>query len=220
MTLTKICGIRTSAEADAAQKAGAWAIGQVFAPSRRRISPEKAAEINLHFPQLFKIGVFVNEKLEIIRDIVEYCRLDGVQLHGDEGPEVVKKLDIPVIKSFAVEGPLDTLLLQRWQPWAYHLDSKSSGPVRGGTGRAFNWEHIGAAASRFRIMLSGGLNPDNVGAAIKTVRPWAVDVSSGVEFPGGGKDPDSIVRFVRQVREADMAAALDISERRFDYECS
>lgn len=218
MTLIKICGIKTFEEAIAAQTARVWAIGQVFAPSKRRISPETAAEINARFPSLFKIGVFVNEKVEVIRDIVDFCRLDAVQLHGDEEPEIIGKLNVPVIKSFAVEAPLEPELYQQWQPWAYHFDTKSTSPIRGGTGNIFNWDYIGAMQPLVRIMLAGGLTPENVGMAVRKVKPWAVDVSSGVEFPAGGKNPAAIYEFVKQVREADLMSALDKSERRIDYE--
>ncbi len=203
MTLVKICGIKTIEEAAAAHKAGAWAIGQVFAPSKRRINPEQAASINQSIPSLFKIGVFVDEKPEIIRDIVDHCALNAVQLHGDEEPEIIKKLSIPVIKSFSLEGPLNVKLLEIWKPWAFHFDSKSTGPIRGGTGNTFNWDYLGPSTSSVRIMLAGGLAPDNVSRAVKKVRPWAVDVSSGVEYPGGGKDPAAMAEFVKQVKEAE-----------------
>lgn len=204
MTLVKVCGIKTIKEARAAREAGAWAIGLVFAPSPRRVDPVEAAHIcndMLYGP--LKIGVFVNEEIEVIRQIAALCRLDAVQLHGEESPGIVGQLDWPVIKSFQVEGPLEQTLIEQWKPWAYHFDTKSRGPVRGGTGRVFNWEHLDKMTGSKRIIVSGGLEPDNVGQLINRLKPWAVDVSSGVEHPGGGKDPAAIHRFMARVREAD-----------------
>lgn len=208
MTLVKICGIKTIEEARAAQEAGAWAVGLVFAPSPRRIEPAAAAHICQAVKNgPLKIGVFVNEELDTIRRIAALCRLDAVQLHGEESPEFVKQLVCPVIKSFAVEGPLDFKLIEQWKPWAYHFDSKSCSPVRGGTGRVFNWDHLAGLPGWERIIVSGGLAPDNVGQIINRFKPWAVDVSSGVEHPGGGKDPEAVRRFMARVREADAREA-------------
>jgi phosphoribosylanthranilate isomerase len=204
MTLVKVCGIKTIDEARAAREEGVWAVGLVFAPSPRRIEPVAAARIcraMINGP--LKIGVFVNEELDSIRRIAALCRLDAVQLHGEESPRLVEQLVWPVIKSFPVDGPLDHKLLEQWKPWAYHFDSKSWGSVRGGTGRVFNWDHLHGLPGRERIIVSGGLDPDNVGRLINRLKPWAVDVSSGVEHPGGGKDPEAIQRFMARVREAD-----------------
>ncbi|MEQ8175144.1 MAG: phosphoribosylanthranilate isomerase [Syntrophomonadaceae bacterium] len=208
MTLVKICGIKTIEEARAAREAGAWAVGLVFAPSKRCLDPLEAAHICSAMKNgPLKIGVFVNEELDTIRRIAALCGLDAVQLHGEENPRVVKQLVWPVIKSFPVDGPLDHHLMEQWNPWAYHFDSKSRGPVRGGTGRVFNWEHLAGLPGRERIIISGGLDPDNVGELINRLKPWAVDVSSGVEHPGGGKDQDAIFRFMARVREADAREA-------------
>lgn len=208
MTLVKVCGIKTIEEARVAKECGVWAVGLVFAPSPRQIDPVEAARIcNTMMDGPLKIGVFVNEEVDTIRQIAALCNLDAVQLHGDESPAVVEQLVCPVIRSFPVEGPIDHTLTEQWKPWAYHFDTKSRGPVRGGTGRVFKWEHLDGMSEKERIIVSGGLNPDNVGYLIKRLKPWAVDVSSGVEHPGGGKDPEAIHRFVVRVREADAWAA-------------
>lgn len=204
MTMVKVCGIKTIDEARAAREAGVWAIGLVFAPSLRRVDPGEAARICAAIRNgPLKIGVFVNEELDTIRRIAALCRLDVVQLHGEESPRIVEELVWPVIKSFPVDGVLDHSLFEQWKPWAYHFDSKSQGAVRGGTGRVFDWDCLEGLLERERIIVSGGLDPNNVGQLINRLRPWAVDVSSGVEYPGGGKDPEAIRRFVARVNEAD-----------------
>lgn len=208
MTRVKICGIRTGAEARAARECGVWAMGLVFAPSRRRIDPATAARIcRGEGAGLLKIGVFVNESPARIRKIIQACGLDAVQLHGEEEPSIISEFDVPVIKSFPVFAPLEPGLLTRWQPWAYHFDSPGSKVGRGGTGCVFDWSHLARMAAGSRVIIAGGLEPDNVGRAIEMITPWAVDVSSGVEFPDGGKDPAAIQRFMDSVKEADRHVA-------------
>lgn len=207
MTLVKVCGIKHMDEARAASEAGVWAIGLVFAPSPRRVEPVTAMRICRAMTNgPLKIGVFVNEDVNTIRRIADLCRLDAVQLHGEESPGVTDQLIWPVIKSFPVEGPLNHSLIEQWNPWAYHFDSRSQGQVRGGTGKVFNWDHIDGLPGSKRIIVAGGLASDNVGQLIKRLKPWAVDVSSGVEHPGGGKDPEAISRFMDRVREADAVS--------------
>ncbi len=201
MTRVKICGIRSLEEAIAAREAGAWAIGQVFAPSPRRLEVDIAAAINRELGQsILKIGVFVNEEAENLRRIVASCRLDMVQLHGDEEPAYLEEVSVPVIKSFRVRGSLELEQLKRWRPWAYLFDSYHPG-VYGGTGESFDWSFLQEIARQERIILAGGLNTENVGRAIHQLRPMAVDVSSGVEYPGGGKDPAKIREFINIVQE-------------------
>jgi phosphoribosylanthranilate isomerase len=203
VTLVKICGIKTFEEARIALEAGAWAIGEVFAPSPRRLEVVSAAAINKRLGQtVVKIGVFVNEGLEQVREIVTLCHLDMVQLHGEEPPEYLPEIPVPVIKSFPVKGPLTVKQIQQWPAWAYHLDAYRSG-LRGGTGQVFNWDWIPCLPGLARIILSGGLNEYNIEFAIRQIRPMAVDISSGVEFPGRGKDPDKIKRFIEKVKEVD-----------------
>ncbi len=205
MTLVKICGIKNLEEAVCAASHGTWAIGEVFAPSPRRIAVEKAATINRNLNgSIIKIGVFVNEKLEEVERIAKLCRLDMVQLHGDEPPEYVEELKLPVIKSFSLTGSPDPEHFRRWRPYIYLFDTFSTS-VRGGSGQTFNWEWLEGLPREIRFILAGGLNPRNVGAAIQRLRPLAVDVSSGVEYPRGGKDPLLIETFIREAKEADAS---------------
>jgi len=205
MTLVKICGIKNEEEAVCAVNHGAWAIGEVFAPSPRRIAAEEAAAINRTLNgNIMKIGVFVNEKLEEIENIAKLCRLDMVQLHGDEPPEYVEELRLPVIKCFSLIGSPDPEHFRRWRPHIYLFDTFSNA-VRGGSGQTFNWEWLEGLPREIRFILAGGLNPGNVGAAIQRLRPLGVDVSSGVEYPGGGKAPLLIEAFIRGVKEADAS---------------
>ena len=205
MTRVKICGIKTIQEAKYACDYGAWAIGEVFAPSPRRITVEEAASINRTLNgSIMKIGIFVNEKLEEVERTAEICRLDMVQLHGDEPPEYVQELKLPVIKCFSLTGSPDPEHFRRWRPYIYLFDTFSTS-VRGGSGQTFNWEWLEGLPREIRFILAGGLNPSNVGAAIQRLRPLAVDVSSGVEYPGGGKDPLLIEAFIRGVKEADAS---------------
>lgn len=205
MTLVKICGIKNEEEAVCAVSHGAWAIGEVFAPSPRRIAVEEAAAINRALNgSIMKIGVFVNKKLEEVEHIAKLCRLDMVQLHGDEPPEYVEELQLPVIKSFSLTGSPDPEYFRRWRPYIYLFDTFSTA-VRGGSGQTFNWEWLQGLPREIRFILAGGLNPRNVGGAIQRLRPLAVDVSSGVEYSRGGKDPLLIEAFIREVKEADAS---------------
>lgn len=201
MVRVKICGITTPEAARAAAEAGADAIGLVFAPSRRRVSVEQAKAIVAALPPFVsRVGVFVDEAPERIAAIVEACGLDAIQLHGEEPPEACRWwFPWKVIKAIRVRGLESLEGLARYQVDAFLLDSFVPGEL-GGTGRTFDWEIAKAAASRFRIILAGGLTPENVGDALDLVRPYGVDVSSGVET-GGVKDPGKIRAFVARVRE-------------------
>ncbi len=203
MTRVKICGIRSLEEARMAVKFGAWAMGEVFADSPRRISIEQAEQINRQLGEdILKIGVFVNEKLESIKSIIKTCSLDVVQLHGEEKPEYAAEIDIPVIKSFSLTGPVEPDYIKQWKVWAYLFDTYSPA-VRGGTGKSFDWRWLDGIRADNKIILAGGLKSSNVATAINAIRPLAVDVSSSVEFPGGGKSLEKIEQFIMAVKEAD-----------------
>jgi phosphoribosylanthranilate isomerase len=207
MTLIKICGISNPEEAVWAGKYGAWALGEVFAPSPRRIEVEKAAALNRELKDgILKVGVFVNEELPEVKRIADYCELDLVQLHGDEAPEYLAELSLPVIKCFSLQGPPDPDYLRLWRPCLYLFDTCGTA-VRGGSGRSFNWEWLAELPPDIRFILAGGLNPSNVGGAVKKLKPLAVDVSSGVEYPGGGKNPLMIDAFINAVKEADAGVS-------------
>lgn len=199
MVRIKICGITTPEAARAAADAGADAVGLVFAPSRRRVSVEQAKAIVAVLPPFVsRVGVFVDEAPERIAAIAETCGLDVLQLHGDEPPEACQWFPRKVIKAIRIRGPESLEDLERYQVDAFLLDTFVPGEP-GGTGRTFDWGIARAAASRFRVILSGGLTPENVTQALEVVRPYGVDVSSGVET-GGAKDPEKIRAFIAAVR--------------------
>ncbi len=200
----KICGFTDPEQAKAAALMGANAIGIVFAKSPRQVSPEKAKQICLALPPFVQsVGVFVNEKPEKIRQIASFCHLDLIQLHGDEDPEFCSSLGLRVIKAFCIrdkqdiekihpyEGRVQGVLLDAW--------SRDS---RGGTGRTFDWSLAKQACQSLAlpVILAGGLNPENVTQAIKLVRPYGVDTSSGVEESPGQKDPNKVQAFIGAVR--------------------
>jgi phosphoribosylanthranilate isomerase len=199
----KICGITRSEDALAAADLGTDAIGFVFAPSPRRVSPDKAREIVMALPPLVQtVGVFVDEDPEKVLSIAALCRLDMLQLHGKESPDYCRRFGHRVIKALRVHGPDG---LQAGSEYvgavdALLLDTYVRGQ-QGGTGRTFDW-NLALGAKRFgRIILAGGLNPDNVGAAISAVKPYAVDASSGLEQKPGIKDHEKMVRFIQIVRQ-------------------
>lgn len=205
MTRVKICGIRTLEAAQAAAEAGADAVGFVFWPrSRRSIRPEEAAQISRTLPPfVVRVGVFVDERPEVMEEIAEAVGLDAVQLHGDEPPEVCGALRRRVIKAIRVQDPSSLAQAARYEVSAILLDTYAP-DTYGGTGRPFDWSLAQEVCGWGRpVILSGGLTPENVGEAIERVRPYGVDVSSGVETDGK-KDPRKIRAFVEAVRRADL----------------
>jgi phosphoribosylanthranilate isomerase len=204
MTRIKICGITTPEDALTAVEAGADALGFVFyKESPRHIFPEEAARIiNLLPPFVQAVGLFVNEAPEVVNQVSRNCRLGLVQLHGDETPDYCRRIEQRVMKAFRVRSltcldpiadyRLSGCLLDAYSPSFY-----------GGTGTSFNWEIAQEAVKRgHKIVLAGGLTPDNVAEAIRQVHPYAVDVSSGVESAPGKKDADKIRQFIRNAKEA------------------
>jgi phosphoribosylanthranilate isomerase len=208
----KICGIQDEAGALAAAEAGADAIGLVFAPSRRQVDLEQARRVGAALPPFVtKVGVVVNEPLDRLRALVDGVRLDAVQLHGDEPADycaAVREWGVAVIKAVAVAGPLDAVRLRALPVSAVLLDTHRPG-ARGGTGEPFDWSLAAPVAAGVRVILSGGLTPENVSAGIRAVRPYAVDVSSGVETDGR-KDPEKIRRFVAAARSEAAAARSEV----------
>ncbi len=202
MVRIKICGITRLEDALEAVRLGADAVGFVFANSPRRITSEIAREISISLPPFIsRVGVFVNEDIKSITEIYDLCRLNFVQLHGDETVEYVNGLTIPAIKAFRVE---DADILHKIEAYDlnYFLLDSFGHNQRGGTGESFDWE-IAREATKFgKLILSGGLNPDNVKEAINIVRPYAVDVSSGVEINPGLKDYDKMKKFITGAKNA------------------
>ncbi len=202
MVKVKICGITNLEDALAAIAAGADALGFVFHPlSPRHVSPELAAEIIRSLPPFVQtVGLFVDQNLPLLNATADQCGLDLIQLHGEETPEYCQAVQRRVIKAFRVKdsSTLDSLL--RYHVSGYLLDAWSPA-AHGGTGQTFNWEIAAEAVKRGqRIILAGGLTPENVSEAITQVGPYAVDVSSGVESAPGRKDSDRIRTFIEHVR--------------------
>jgi phosphoribosylanthranilate isomerase len=186
----KICGITNLEDASIAVELGADALGFIFAPSPRRIAPQTAREIIRAVPPFVKtVGVFVNEAPATIREVMQHCGLDLVQLHGDESPAFCDELMPYTIKALRIK---DESSLQTSQPYhgkvrALLLDTYSKEKA-GGTGKTFDWNlAIKIKKMGIPIILSGGLGPSNIDLAIHTVRPYAVDVNSGVEKCPGKK---------------------------------
>lgn len=219
MTWIKICGTTSLLDAEAAVAAGADALGFIFAPSPRQIDPKAAAEIIGRLPaRVEKVGVFVNEAPERIREVVALAGLTGVQLHGDESLEFARALfktkqrprlyRAMSMRSMFSAGNSTALMRDSQQPAfdAMLIDSGSATRV-GGTGLTFDWVRarpiIEGLKRRFRVIVAGGLRADNVAAAIQTFRPWGVDVASGVEAEPGRKDPEQVRSFIANVRAAD-----------------
>jgi phosphoribosylanthranilate isomerase len=198
----KICGITQAEDARVAVAAGADALGFMFwEQSARRLSVEAAAAICREVPPFVsKVGVFVDAALADIRRAVEACRLEAVQLHGEETPEFCAQCVAPVIRAFRVRGPETLAELAGYPTAAWLLDSHVAGQ-RGGTGVGFEWAWAAEAVKLGRpVILAGGLTPENVAAAVREVRPFAVDVSSGVEVAPGRKDPEKVRAFVRAAK--------------------
>jgi phosphoribosylanthranilate isomerase len=180
----KICGITQLEDALAAVDAGANAIGFVFWPkSPRCIDPYRARAIAAQLPPFVTaVGLFVNQPREYVNGVASLVRLGAVQLHGDETPEFAASIAAPVIKALSVDHA------QAWPAGATLLLDAHDPVQRGGTGRTIDWIAAAAIAARRRVLLAGGLTPDNVADAIAQVRPFGIDVSSGVERAPGVKD--------------------------------
>lgn len=194
--IVKICGIQSMEAGQVAVDAGADMIGFVFADSRRKVSPEQAADIGKKLPaQVKKVGVFVNEPIESLLDIADTAGLDYIQLHGDETPDYIKSISKPVIKAFSVASENDLEQLADYACEYYLLDSPAEA-YRGGNGTVFDWSLANSETiPREKLFLAGGLHSGNVQQAIEEVSPVGVDVSSGVETDRK-KDPIKINQFI------------------------
>lgn len=205
-TAVKICGITRVEDALAAAHAGAHAIGLVFyGASPRNISVQDARQIVDALPPFVTpVALFVNPAMELVRDVVVRVRPQLLQFHGEEAPEFCAQFGLPYIKAMRVGPGVDLLQYARRYAGAKGLllDTLVDGS-HGGTGAAFDWSVI-PATFPLPMILAGGLSPENVGDAVRRVRPWAVDVSSGVELAKGIKDAAKIVAFIRGVRNADV----------------
>jgi phosphoribosylanthranilate isomerase len=196
----KICGITECEDALGAVKLGAGALGFIFAPSPRRISPQKARRIIEAIPPFVKtVGVFVNAETAAIREHINYCGLDLVQLHGDEPPDFCRELMPYAVKAVRIKDGSSPPLCAAYRSKvrALLLDTYAADKV-GGTGKTFDWQlALKIKEAGIPVILSGGLGPSNIGAAIRVVKPYAVDVNSGVEERPGRKS----YRLMRELME-------------------
>lgn len=201
----KICGITRIEDAVAAVEEGADAIGLIFASaSPRYIEPDRAREIIRQLPPFVTpVGVFVNESRGGILRTIGVTGIRCLQLHGGESPSDTEGYPVPVIKSFRVAEDFDLQSLAAYTADAYLLDAYSPASP-GGTGKTFDWRIAGEALTLGRIILSGGITPANVAEAVRSVRPYAIDLSSGVESSPGVKDRMKIRALFEQIRSASI----------------
>ncbi|MET3574136.1 phosphoribosylanthranilate isomerase [Bhargavaea ullalensis] len=201
MTKVKICGLMEADHVKAAVGAGADAIGFVFAPSRRRVDPVWASKLARLVPDhVLKVGVFVNAPEEEILTVHRNVPLDLIQYHGDETPESIRRIGLPSIKAFSVRSEEDVKRASDYEVDYWLFDAPGT-DFRGGSGRVFDWSLLDRAGIPIeRTIIAGGLNPGNAADAVRQVRPFALDVSSGVERDRR-KDPALIRSFIAQVRE-------------------
>lgn len=215
----KICGSTSLEDARLAGEAGADAVGFVFAPSPRRVTAAQVAAIVPHLPaDLEKIGVFVNAGLDEIYSTVRMCGLTGVQLHSEAGPGVPGRLrerlgkELRILRVVHFNSQATALITEQIAQHARNrdvdgvlVDSRTESAV-GGTGVAFDWAEarktVFGETGRLKMIAAGGLMPVNVAEAIATLRPWGVDVASGVEAAPGRKDPEKVRAFVAKARAA------------------
>ncbi len=204
-TKIKICGITNLPDAQAAIAAGADMLGLVFYDqSPRFLTIPAAADITRHLPpHVLRVGLFVNAEEPFIFAAIQACGLNLLQFHGDEPPDFCTQFGMMTIKAFRISDAASLAGIPQYATDAYLLDAYTPG-IRGGTGHRFNWD-LAVQATEFGkpIFLAGGLTPENVGDAVRQVRPFAVDVSSGVELAPGKKDPAKIQAFIDNVRQAD-----------------
>ncbi len=205
MTRVKICGITDAGDALAAVDAGADALGFIFyPPSPRYVRPEVASEIVRQLPPFVtRVGVFVDAGEDRIDETVRQVGLDAVQLHGRESSEFCRRFRaVRIIKAFRMDGPRALAELESYPGFTWLLDSYQAGAF-GGTGQTFNWDLACEAVRRGgRVLLAGGLTPENVGRAVAAVRPYGVDVASGVEVAPGRKDLAKVRAFIQAAKAA------------------
>jgi phosphoribosylanthranilate isomerase len=227
-TKVKICGITRLHDAELASDLGAWAIGMVlYERSPRRCSLDAAEEIAAALRRRVELcGVFVNATMDEIVVAAERLQLTLLQLHGDEGPafcaEAARRTGARVIKALQVAGAGDVRAAERYHTAFHLLDARSLAAgresLRGGTGETFDWELLAARRSKTPLVLSGGLGPGNVAAAIERIRPFAVDTASGTESSPGHKDPALLRDFFAAVdrgskSDSGRAAGSSIGQR-------
>lgn len=209
-TRIKVCGITCQEDARAAVAAGADALGFIFVEqSPRLVEPDMVRDITAELPPfVMRVGVFMDEEFEVVQEIVNYCQLTTVQLHGSESPEYCRKVGCQVLKSFSIRPETDSEELAQFAQVAngFLLDTYHK-QLGGGTGTVFDWGLVEQVKPPGPVILAGGLTPENVGDAIRQVKPFAVDVNSGVEYQPGRKDSEKLKSFAQEVRKADEQAS-------------
>ena len=198
----KICGITNIDDAVTAAELGVHALGFIFVKSSLRyITPSAARKIIQDLPPfVVPVGVFADMTYKEILEIINQTSIGCVQLHGEEMPNQLYQYPVPVVQSFRVDSGFDPEILRRYQGPAYLLDTKVSGEL-GGTGQTFDWEIAVKAKQYGRIILAGGLNPQNIIEAVQRVQPYAVDVNSGVEERPGKKDHTKLNMLFEQLKQ-------------------
>ncbi|MBI5181663.1 MAG: phosphoribosylanthranilate isomerase [Nitrospirae bacterium] len=201
MVLVKICGITNLEDALFASEAGADALGFVFyKKSPRYVEPSAARDIIKGLPPfIVTVGVFADQNEAEIKEIISKSNIDIAQLHGDEPPEFCEKLGRRIIKAIRVRNMESLTEIKKYRACALLLDTYDK-DLKGGTGRIFNWEIAREARIFNKVIIAGGLTPDNVSEAIKVAQPYAVDVSSGVEKEKGIKDHQKIKLFIERAK--------------------
>ncbi|HEY4715826.1 MAG TPA: phosphoribosylanthranilate isomerase [bacterium] len=203
MTYVKVCGIKTAKDALWALECGADALGFVFyRKSPRFIDPNSVRKITVKLPpDATTVGVFVNESAAFIRETLKITGIKIAQLHGEELPELLEAITAPTIKGIRIKNKSDLEQMKNYKPFAFLLDSKTDS--YGGSGLSFDWGLAKKAKRYGRIIIAGGLTPDNVSGAINLVKPYGVDASSSVESAPGKKDKVKIRDFIRAVRQTE-----------------
>lgn len=207
MTEVKICGITNIKDAVAASECGATAVGFIFyPPSPRYVKPADAKKIIVSLPdKLVKVGVFVNEKPTEIERIMELCSLDMIQLHGDESPEYCNRFPADItIKAFDLKNNDDVNRALNYNVAAILVDSRHAG-LYGGTGKTSNWKLARCIKDKRPLILSGGLNAENITEAVKFLAPVALDINSGVEASPGIKDHRKLRQIFEVIQTTDTA---------------
>ena len=199
MVRVKVCGITNLDDALAAVSYGADALGFIFAPSPRQVEPAQVRDMAGRIPPFVtRVGVFVDETLETVRQLRTDCHLDAIQLHGREDDEYIAALGGQIIKAIRMKDT-DSIKEGMYPTASLLLDTYRPNQV-GGTGHTFDWTLARKPAQQRPVILAGGLNPDNIKQAIQTVGPYAVDVSSGVESAPGRKDHEKLARFINRAK--------------------
>ena len=207
MPKIKICGITNSQDALLACDLGADALGFIFAPSPRNIDKNTAGQLSKILPPFItRVGVFVNESVKLVNETILECGLDAVQLHGEETPEYCARIMGRVIKTFRVGENQDVSALNseinKYEPFvsAFLFDTYSRNQY-GGTGKTFNWNYLKEIQTNKQIIVSGGLTPDNAPDLLEVFKPYAIDISSGVEASLGQKDPEKLKQLFKLLKD-------------------